>query len=104
MSALLDPVYRTKKVIKWGLVTYIVALFSSLTIGCAIVRDTLSAAYIDNREYDVAGPFEYLVVLGLSKDVLHLVPALLFPINQWLTDGLLVSSAPGLPQSHRCLM
>ena len=93
MSALLNPVYRTKKAIKWGLVAYTVAIFLFLTIGSTIHRDILSVTYIDEREYGVAGPFEYLHVFDLSRDAMSLVPALTFPINQWLVDGLLVSFA-----------
>ena len=61
-----------------------------------MVRDVLSVAYIDNREYDIGGPYEYLDVFNHSRDAIYLVPTLLFPINQWLIDGLLVSSASNL--------
>ena len=93
MSALLNPVYRTRKAVKWGLVAYIVVIFSFSTIGCTVNRRDLSAAYIDYRGYDVDGPFEYTSVVNSNEDAIHLVTELLFPISQWLVDGLLVSSA-----------
>ena len=93
MSVLLSPVYRVRKAIKWGLVTYIVVMFSVMTIGCTINRDILSVAYIDNREYEYAGPLEYLDVIVENRDTIYLVPAFALPISQWLVDGLLVSSA-----------
>ena len=97
MSALLNPAHRTKKVIKWGLVTHIVAMFSFVTISCAMNRTILSIAYIDNREFSgvgfyPSGPIEYLT-FAQPGAVLSIISFLWFPINQWLADGLLVGSA-----------
>ena len=56
------------------------------------------------REYDVGGPFEYMAVMSVNKDAMYLVPTLLFPISQWLTDGLLVSSVSNpVPQASNAV-
>ena len=98
VSALLDPVYGTKKAIKWGLVTHTVAMFSVLTISCTLKRNLFLISYIDNREFSGAGPeapsgpLEYPAFAHLEATAF--VPSLiLFRFDQWLADGLLVSSA-----------
>ena len=107
MSAIFNPVYRTKKAVKWGLATHIFVMFSVSTVAIAITRRTFSLAYIDNREVPVAGlypsgPLEYMQSTNFSLGVMQIIATLSFPINQWLVDGLLVSCAS--TQSHRCLM
>ena len=106
MSALLYPVRRTAKSIKWGLVVHTAAMFSFLTIGLAMNRNTLSASYIDDREFpggDTAlpGPLGYLNFAFSDQKVTNSVAFLMFPLNQWLADGLLVSSYR--TQLPRCL-
>ena len=98
MSALLNPVYRTKKAVKWGLVTHTVTMFSVLTIGMTINRRTFSTAYIDNRGVHIAdpypsGPLEYLKSPNSALQTMQTIAFLSSPIKQWLIDGLLVSSA-----------
>lgn len=102
MSALLHPVHRTKKGIKWGLVAHTVAMFSFLTISHTINRNIFSISYIDAREFSGTddlppGPIGYQAFV--NSEVTSIVSTLMFPFNQWLADGLLVSSAiNSLPQ------
>jgi hypothetical protein len=91
MSALLYPVHRTNKDIKWGLVAHTVAMLVFSTIPAAINRNVLSISYIDNREFP-GGSIEYKSILNSTQVFVSVV---MFPFNQWLADGLLVSSAPG---------
>ena len=90
LDALLHP---TKGKIKWGFVVHAVAMFSSLTISITIILNQLSISFIDDRDAaiitDASGkspPFQVLV----STPTTHLVSGLMFPLNQWLADGLLV--------------
>ena len=98
MNALLYPAHPTPKGTRWGLVAYAVAMFSFLTIGCAINRDILSISYIDGREFTGVeglspGPIGYPIFLFWDEQATSYVSYLMFPINQWLADGFLVSSA-----------
>lgn len=90
MSALLDPSNRTRGGTKWGLVAHTAAMFSFVTIYTAMSLDLQSISYIDNREFP-AGPLVYQ--LSISTQAISIVPNVMFPLNQWLADGLLVSSA-----------
>jgi hypothetical protein len=97
MSALLHPVYRTNKGIKWGLVAHTLTMFSFLTIGFAINRNVFSNSYIDSREFPGAnglfpGPIGYQAFANSTHKVTSIISTILFPFNQWLADGLLVSS------------
>jgi hypothetical protein len=98
MAALLDPTNRTRGGFRpWGLVVYIVAMFSFVTIYTAVTLDLLSNAYIDNREFRggnglAPGPVGYRFS-AYSKPV-GTVPQVMFLFNNWLADGLLVSFSP----------
>ena len=89
MGALLDPTSRTKGGIKWGLVAHTAAMFLFVTIYTAINLDLQSISYIDNQAFP-GGPLLYQ--LYVSAKAISLVPNVMFPLNQWLADGLLVSS------------
>ena len=96
MTALLNPTNRTKGGIRWGLVVHSAALFLNATVSLAIGLYILSLSYIDDREFPGAdgqppGPFGY----GWPPQftALNVISASLIPVNQWLVDGLLVSSA-----------
>jgi hypothetical protein len=98
MSALLDPVHHTTKGIKWGLVVHAVAIFMTSTIGFVINLDLFSSSFIDRREFHGiegyhSGPIGYQSFASLNKGAVVYVDRLIFPLAQWLTDGLLVSSA-----------
>ena len=95
MTALLSPVHRRGERIKWGLVSYTTLMFSVVTALTATSLNTRSVTFIDNREFPgvrgaaLSGPLGYQSFIdskapGLAADVL-------FFLNGWLADGLLVS-------------
>ena len=94
MAALLSPVHRRGERIKWGLVSYTALMFSVLTIITAMNLNTRSNAFIDNREFPgVAGkvspgPFGYQTSIDSRAPSLSV--DLMFFLNGWLADGLLV--------------
>ena len=95
MATLFNPVYRKGEGIKWGLVSYTVAMFSVVTIGTAMGLDIQSISYIDNREFSgaksVSDPGPYGYQLLIETEAVYIVPNLMFLLNNWLADGLLVS-------------
>jgi hypothetical protein len=100
MSALLNPVRPTYKGTKWGLVVHTVAMFSLLMIGATTNRSALSTSFVDDREFPGVdtvgfppGPLGYYFFTELTREVTSTISTLGFPFNQWLADGLLVSSA-----------
>jgi hypothetical protein len=95
MSALLNPVNDIRGGIKWGLVAHTVAMFSFLTLPIAVDLNDRSNCYINERNYPgddeiPPGPFGAMSLINIEG--LHLAYAAMFPLNQWLADGLLVSS------------
>jgi hypothetical protein len=113
MSALLYPVNHKKGGIQWGHVAHTTTMFAFVTIGTALSLDLQSISYIDDRNFDggiAPGPLGYQLLI--SSDAINIVPNLMFILNQWLADGLLVSSVfdsshPGLLcwpllQLYRC--
>ena len=95
MSALLNSVNHPKGKIRWGLVTHTAAMFSFVTVYTATTLDTQSISYIDNREFPGAdgwspGPLGYQFFI-YSKPI-TVIPSIMFAFNQWLADGLLVST------------
>ena len=95
MGALLGTANRTRGVTKWGLVAHTGAMFSFLTILIALILDIQSLAYIDNRAFPGtdgapwAGPVSYQ--LSIYSKAISVVPLIMFLLNTWLADGLLVS-------------
>lgn len=93
MSALLSPGDRTRGK-KWGFVAHTVAMFSVSTIHTALNLNFRSVFYINNRGFPGTdelppGPLGYdALQLGAMNTVL----VAMFPLNQWLADGLLVGS------------
>lgn len=93
MGALLDPVNRNREGIRWGLVAYTATSFSLVTIFTAMNLDVQSISYIDNRDFPgndalPPGPLGYQTLI-YSKAI-SVVPNLMFLLNNWLADGLLV--------------
>lgn len=89
----------TKRGIRWGLVAHTVAMFSFVTIFVATNIDLLSVSYIDNREFSgnvmgPPGPFGYQYQDYLKP--IYTTPYIIFFLNSWLADGLLVSAASKL--------
>ena len=94
IAALFNPAYRRGEGVRWGLVSFTVVMFSSVTIATAMNLDILSLCYIDNREFPgdgtaPPGPFGYQLVL--DPKALTIIPNLLFVFNDLLADSLLVS-------------
>ena len=97
MGTLVGSVSRMSGRIRWGLVVHTVAMFSFVTIFTVVNMDLLSISYIDNRAFpgdDKAppGPFGYQFLV-YSKPI-NLIPYIMFFLNNWLADGLLVSPTP----------
>ena len=96
MAALFSPVHRRGECVKWGLVSYTVAMFSFATVLTAMKLDIISVSYIDNRKFPgidgllSPGPFAYQEFI--SPDALSIVPYAMFVLCNWLADGFLVSS------------
>ena len=117
MGALLNPANRMKKGIRWGLAVHTIAIFSLATMSFAVEFDLGSIIFVSNREFPgndefPSGPFGYLYTFRGNGILIPI--ALVFPLNQWLADGLLVSFVPILittprfmsssPQLYRCLV
>lgn len=93
IGALLSPVNRTRREIKWLLVTHTVAIFLFVTVFTALNLDTLSTSYVDNREahgtVKLPGPLGYQwTTYSTPRGV---VVTFMFLLNNWLTGGLFVS-------------
>lgn len=93
MNALLDPVNRKKGGIKWWLVAHTTAMFSLVTIYTAIELEVQSVGFIDNREFSgygvlPPGPFGYM--LSIFGKAVPNVALVICPLNNWLTDGLVL--------------
>jgi len=78
---------------RWALVAHTAALFLFLTIPLAIAFDYLSTEYVNNREFPgddefPPGPMGYDALLALKATTT--VFYAMFPLNQWLADGLLL--------------
>ena len=94
ITTLLNPANTIRKGIRWALVAQTVALFLFLSIPVGIEFDSLSILYINNREFpgddeSPPGPIGYDDILGSRAT--YIVLFTMFPLNQWLADGLLVS-------------
>lgn len=87
--------YPMKGRVTWGLVTHTVAMFLCLTISVTTELSQLAPFYIDDREYPqftasmgILEPWEYL--WGSDWPAMSILSNLMFPLNQWLADGLLL--------------
>lgn len=98
MSAFFNPSNRPKGGIKWPLVAHTLVMFSFVTVYVATSLDLQSISYIDNREFPGVdglippGPLGYQ--LFIYSKAINVVPNLMVLLNNWLADGLLVSSVP----------
>ena len=97
MVALFNPDHRRGEPVKWGLVSYTVVMFLLVTVETTMNLDVQSLSYINNREFPgfegliPPGPYGYQ--LSISPEAISIVPNVMFLLNNWLADGLLV----GLP-------
>ena len=99
MCALLNPVNRPWRTIKWPLVAHTVAMFSIVTVATAIYLNIQSVAYIDYRKsphHDdplLPGPLIYQDFLYSYSKANSVALVIMVFLNAWLADGLLVSPA-----------
>jgi len=94
MAAFLNPVHRRGEGIKWWLVSHTVAMFSFVTVYTAMNLHIQSKSFIDKRQSGPiifsSGPLNYqFTIRGVA---LGIIPNIMFNLNNWLADGLLVSS------------
>ena len=94
MATLLNPANPIRKGIRWTLVAHTVVLFMFLTIPAGIDFDHLSIEYINNREFPgdngfPPGPIGYDDLFAFKAT--SAVFDAMFPLNQWLANGLLAS-------------
>ena len=93
MGVLTSPTNPIRRGVKWALIAHTVAMFSFLTIPYGIALSNESTMYIDDREFPGSyeyppGPIGYLDILSSGPTII--VFNIMFPLNQWLADGLLV--------------
>ena len=93
MSVLLSPVNSIRSGIKWALGFHTIAMFSLLTIPFGIDLIDASLCYVNNREFPgndkyPPGPIGYWGTLNTKATAT--IFYVMFPLNQWLADGLLV--------------
>ena len=97
MSALLSHANRATGGVNWLLVAHTAAMFSFVTIYTAMNSNLQSISYIDNREFpgidDQISPGPLGYQLFIYGEAVSVVPNIMFLLNNWLADGLLVSSA-----------
>jgi len=98
MAALFNPAFRRGEGIKWGLVTYTVIMFSLVTVYTAMKDHILSICYIDNRDFRHGGPWGYHEFNTYSA--IFITSRFAFNLNNWLGDGLLVSSLFAAVTAH----
>jgi len=91
MAALFNPAFRRGEGIKWGLVTYTVTMFSLVTVYTATKDHILSICFIDNRDFPDDGPYGYH--LANEYTAIFIIARTAFNLNNWMADGLLVSSS-----------
>ena len=104
MTGLFNPVHRKGGRIKWGLVSYTVVTFLTVTVGTTMNLDYQSISYVDNRYFpgvegvSLPGPFGY--EMSAPTSVLSIISDVSFPLNNWLADGLLVSPPSDAAFAH----
>jgi hypothetical protein len=112
MGTLIGSTTCSRQGTRWGLVAHATAMFSFVTIFTATNMDLLSISYIDNRAFpgnDMVppGPFGYQFLV--YSEPINVTPYIMFFLNNWLADGLLVSSTsdsvarpfnPGISRSY----
>jgi len=95
MAGLFHPANRRGEGVKWGLVSYTLAMFLFVTVYTAMNLNIESISYIDNREFPGVegvlppGPLGYRSFI-YSK-ALSIAPNFMFFLNNWLADAFLVS-------------
>lgn len=96
MSAFFNPANRPKGGIKWPLVAHTTVMFSFVTVYVGTSLHLQSISYIDNRAFPGVdglvppGPLGYQLLI--YSTAINIVPNVMVLLNNWLADGLLVSS------------
>jgi len=93
MAALFNLAYRRGEGIRWGLVSYTTVMFLFATVYTAMNLNMQSTSFIDNRKFlglggSSLGPLGYQAFA--RSELFNLTPNLMFLLNCWLADGLLV--------------
>lgn len=93
MTTLSSPVNSMRQGVRWGLVAYTTAMFSFVTVYIAMTLEILSVSFIENRHFPGSravppGPLGHQLLLYSSP--IYIVPNLMFLLNNWLADGLLL--------------
>ena len=100
IAALMSPVHRKGKTVKWGLVGYSTVMFLLVTTFTAMNVRLQQLSYIDNRDFPgipnslPPGPIGW--GLSMYSKPLVIVPNACFVIANWLADGLLVGTSARL--------
>ena len=96
MASLLDPANRKREGIKWGLVSYTVVMFLCATVVIGTANNIASISFIDNHDFPGVKGVLYPGLVGYQEVVyfkaINVIPNATFPLNNWLANGLLVSS------------
>lgn len=97
MASLLNPINPRGEGIKRGLVSYTATMFSFATVLTGMGIQIGSISFIDNREFPGVegllppGPLGYQDLI--RPTAITIIPNLMFFLNNWLADCLLVSSS-----------
>jgi len=96
VAALFNPVCRKRDGIKWGIVSYTVAMFSFVTVHTTMHLNNQSVSFIDNRQFTdpdgaLIGPYGYQSVIRLKP--LDIIPNPTYLTNNLPADGLPVGSS-----------
>lgn len=92
MRTLLSPTENTRG-IKWHLVVHTIVMFSLVTVHTALILYLPSISYVDNRGFpgtDTLPPGPFIYLGFYSTRAIGITSRLLFPLNQWLADGLML--------------
>ena len=90
MVALFSPEHRRGDRIKWGLVSYTMAMFSLVTIGTALQLNLQSISYIDNSQFPGVegvippGPIGYQDLT--APKAIAIIQNVVFILSNWLAD------------------
>ena len=103
IASLFNPANRRRGRIKWGPVSYAVAMFSFATVLTGMGIQIGSISLVDNREFPGVkgelppGPLGYQDLI--RPTAITIIPNFMFFLSNWLADGLLVSSSFDLVSS-----
>jgi len=98
MAALLNPVHHRGEGTKWWLICHTAAMFEFVTVYTTMNLAVQSNSFIDNRVHVHSGPLAYQFLF--RDTTLGLIPNAMFNLNNWLADGLLVSSLFNTASAH----